>query len=114
MPPTVTTERTVGEAVDLSPLSYLKGGPGRGAVFELDSLALFLLVGLAAGWVASSLVRGQAAGAAQSLVVGVVGAILGGVIFNALGLRITGPLGSLVVAASGAVVLLLVVEFVSE
>lgn len=100
--------------MDLTPFSYLKGGPGRGSVFELDSLVLFLLVGLAAGWVASGLVRGQAAGGAQNLVVGVVGAMLGGVIFDALGLKIAGLPGSLVVAAVGAVVLLLVIEFISE
>ena len=97
-----------------TPLAYLKGGPGRGAAFELDSLALFLLVGLAAGWIAGSLVGGRSVSVAQSLVVGVVGAILGGVLFDLLGLKFPGPLSPLVVAVVGAVVLLLVVEFVSE
>jgi uncharacterized membrane protein YeaQ/YmgE (transglycosylase-associated protein family) len=100
--------------VNFTPLAFLKGGPGRGAAFELDSLAMFLLVGLAAGWIAGSLVGGRSASMVQNLVVGVVGAILGGVLFDLLGLKIPGPLSPLVIAVAGAVVLLLVVDFVSD
>jgi uncharacterized membrane protein YeaQ/YmgE (transglycosylase-associated protein family) len=65
----------------------------------------FLIVGLIAGYIASRL-SGQRRSLLQNLVVGVVGAMLGGVIFWAVGLQATGPIGALVIAIVGSVVLL--------
>ncbi len=70
----------------------------------------FLIIGLIAGWIASVLVRGQGMGILLNLVIGVVGAFIGGWIFRALG---TGPMGfwgSLIAAVVGAVILLLIVR----
>jgi uncharacterized membrane protein YeaQ/YmgE (transglycosylase-associated protein family) len=66
----------------------------------------FLLIGVAAGWLASQLMKGGGSGLVGDLAVGVIGAILGGFLFGLLGLSATGPLGSLVTATVGAVVLL--------
>jgi uncharacterized membrane protein YeaQ/YmgE (transglycosylase-associated protein family) len=65
----------------------------------------FLIVGLIAGYAASKL-TGKPQSLVQNLVVGVVGAMLGGVLFWAVGLQATGLIGALVVATVGSVVLL--------
>jgi uncharacterized membrane protein YeaQ/YmgE (transglycosylase-associated protein family) len=66
----------------------------------------FLLIGLAAGWLAGKITKGSGFGVIGDLVVGVVGAMLGGLLFRLVGLAATGLLGSLVVATIGAIVLL--------
>jgi uncharacterized membrane protein YeaQ/YmgE (transglycosylase-associated protein family) len=75
----------------------------------------FLLIGLAAGWLAGRLMRGSSFGALGDIVVGVVGALLGGFLFRTFGLSIRGGLlGSLIVATIGAVVLLYLLRFVER
>ena len=67
----------------------------------------FILIGLAAGWLAGQLVKGGSFGLLGDIIVGVIGALLGGFLFSALGLSSGGGLlGSLLVATIGAVVLL--------
>jgi uncharacterized membrane protein YeaQ/YmgE (transglycosylase-associated protein family) len=67
----------------------------------------FLLIGLAAGWLAGQLMRGGGFGLVGDIVVGVIGALLGGFLFSTFGVSTGGGLlGSLIVATIGAVVLL--------
>jgi uncharacterized membrane protein YeaQ/YmgE (transglycosylase-associated protein family) len=67
----------------------------------------FILIGLVAGWLAGQLVKGGGFGIVGDLVLGIVGAVLGGFIFRLFGLTGNGGLiGSLVVATLGAVILL--------
>lgn len=73
----------------------------------------FLLIGLCAGWLAGQLTRGGGFGLAGDLVVGVIGAILGGFLFGLVGLAAVGLLGRLVVATVGAIVLLAIVRAVN-
>jgi len=76
----------------------------------------FLLVGLVAGWLAGVLVKGGGFGVVGDIVVGIVGALLGGWIFSALGVT-GGPgglLGSIIVATIGAIVLLVIVRFIKR
>ena len=65
----------------------------------------FLLIGLAAGWLAGMIMRGGGFGVVGDLVVGVIGAMLGGSLFRALGITAYGRLGELITATVGAVVL---------
>jgi uncharacterized membrane protein YeaQ/YmgE (transglycosylase-associated protein family) len=65
----------------------------------------FLIVGLIAGYIASRL-TGERRSLVQNLVVGVIGAVVGGVLFWAVGLQATGLIGALVIATVGSVVLL--------
>lgn len=69
-----------------------------------------LLIGLAAGWLASVLVRGRGLGVGGDILVGIVGAVVGGLVFDALGIAAAGTIGSFVSAVVGAVLLLLVVR----
>lgn len=67
----------------------------------------FILIGIAAGWLAGQLMRGGGFGLVGDLVLGVVGALVGGFLFRQLGLAAGGGLiGALIVATIGAVVLL--------
>ncbi len=67
----------------------------------------FVLIGLAAGWLAGQFMRGGGYGPVGDLVIGVIGALLGGFIFRTAGVYVGGGLfGSLLVATIGAVILL--------
>lgn len=70
----------------------------------------FLLVGLIAGWIASMLVEGRGMGIAADIVVGVLGAFIGGFVFNALGVYSEGFWGAVATSSVGAVVLLFLVN----
>jgi len=73
-------------------------------------LLWFLFVGLVAGWLAGKLTRGAGFGAIADIVIGVVGAFVGGFLFRAIGIVAGGWIGSIVVATVGAVVLVLAVR----
>jgi len=66
----------------------------------------FLLIGLAAGWLANQIMKGGGSGLTTDLIMGVIGSILGGLLFGLLGLAATGLVGSLVTATVGAIVLI--------
>ena len=51
-------------------------------------LIIFLLVGLIAGWLAGQIVRGGGFGLIGDLVVGVIGAFIGGYLLPRLGLHL--------------------------
>lgn len=72
----------------------------------------FLLIGLAAGWLAGLLTRGKGFGAAGNLLVGALGAVLGGFLLDLVGLKSVSLFGSLVTATLGAIALLAVVNFI--
>ena len=50
----------------------------------------FILIGLAAGWVAGQLMKGGGFGAVGDIIVGVIGALLGGFLFRTLGVSAGG------------------------
>lgn len=80
---------------------------GRGVIW-------FLLVGLIAGWLAGKIMKGSGFGMVGDLVVGVLGAILGGWLFGLVGIAGWGFIGSVVVATVGALVLLYAVRLVKR
>ena len=70
----------------------------------------FLLIGLVAGWLASLIIKREGKGIVNYLIIGVVGALLGGFLFRLLHLMAYGQLGELVIATVGAVILLFVLR----
>ncbi len=75
----------------------------------------FLLIGLAAGWLAGQVMKGRGFGLVGNIVIGVIGAVLGGFLFGLLGFSTDGGLiGSLVTAFVGAVALLLIISTVKK
>jgi uncharacterized membrane protein YeaQ/YmgE (transglycosylase-associated protein family) len=84
---------------------------------DITSLVIFLLVGLIAGWLAGKLVRGGGYGLLGDMVIGVLGAIIGGFLLPKVGLGalITVPiLNQIVVATIGAVILLVVLRIIKH
>jgi uncharacterized membrane protein YeaQ/YmgE (transglycosylase-associated protein family) len=78
-------------------------------------LLWFILIGLAAGWLAGQFMRGGGYGLLGDILLGVVGAVVGGYLFHQLGLSAGGGLiGALIVATIGAVVVLFLVRMVKR
>jgi len=75
-----------------------------------QSLIGWLLVGLIAGWLAGKLSRGRGYGCVTDVIVGVLGAFIGGWIFGKLGILGGGFIYSLAAATVGAVVLVGIVH----
>lgn len=65
----------------------------------------WLIIGLIAGWLAGVVGRGRGFGCLADIVLGLIGAVVGGWIFMKLGIRAGGVIGSLAAAFVGAVVL---------
>jgi uncharacterized membrane protein YeaQ/YmgE (transglycosylase-associated protein family) len=82
----------------------------------LEIAIVWLLVGLVSGWLASQVVRGSGSGALTDIVVGIVGAFVGGMVFRAAGWHAPfGGYGGLIfVAFCGAVLLLLIVRVITS
>jgi uncharacterized membrane protein YeaQ/YmgE (transglycosylase-associated protein family) len=72
----------------------------------------WIVIGLIAGWLASKVVKGHGSGLIGNLIVGVIGALLGGWISGTfLGISLTGfNLTTFLIAFGGAVLLLLVLR----
>jgi uncharacterized membrane protein YeaQ/YmgE (transglycosylase-associated protein family) len=77
-------------------------------------LLWFLLVGLVAGWLAGKITKGSGYGVLGDIVIGVVGAYVGGFLFRLLGISAGGTIGSIIVATIGAVVLVYVVRTIKK
>ena len=74
----------------------------------------FILIGIAAGWLAGQFMKGGGYGLVGDLIVGVVGALLGGWLFGLAGIAAAGLIGQLVVATIGAIVLILVLRLIKK
>ena len=76
----------------------------------LMEIVWFLLIGLAAGWLASLIMKRKGKGIVSYLIIGVIGALLGGFLFRLLHLVAYGLVGELVTATVGALILLFVLR----
>lgn len=68
----------------------------------------FLIVGIFAGWAAGKVTDGHVVSSFGDMIVGVIGAFLGGFVFNAIGVAGYGFWGSAAVATVGSVVVLFI------
>ena len=80
---------------------------------DLTALLIFLAIGLVAGWLASLILGGG--GLLRNLIVGVIGAFVGGWLLSAAG--ITLPIGNVLVsqiitATIGAIVVILIARVI--
>src|SRR6266478_9010389 len=82
-----------------------------GITFGLTDLLSWLFVGLLAGFFASVVVRGRGYGCFLDIVIGLVGAFIGGLIASFLGIRGTFHFwGSLLIAFLGACILVAILK----
>lgn len=69
-------------------------------------LIYYLLIGLIAGWLAGKITEGHGFGVIGDLVVGVIGALVGGFLFGLIQLHPSGFFGSIITSSIGAVIFL--------
>lgn len=82
---------------------------------ELQSLLIFLLTGLVAGWIASLVLGGG--GLLRNLVVGVIGALVGGYILKLANVSL--PIGNawlndLFTAVIGAIIVIVIARIIAR
>lgn len=77
-------------------------------------LLWFILIGIAAGWLAGQIMGGGGYGLLGDLILGVIGAIVGGYLFGMLGIGAGGLLGALITATVGAIVLIALLRLIKR
>ncbi len=77
------------------------------------NILAFLMIGILTGWLSGILVEGHGMGVVTDLIVGIIGAFVGGFVFSILGVTAYGFWGSFVMSVIGAVVFLMLVGLFS-
>lgn len=79
-------------------------------IIDATSLVLFLVTGTIAGWLAGRLMKGHDFGIIGNMIVGIIGAFVGGYTFRFLNLSLPVPslVASVIVATIGAIILLII------
>jgi uncharacterized membrane protein YeaQ/YmgE (transglycosylase-associated protein family) len=83
------------------------------ALYIPQSVIAWVIIGLIAGWLAGKVSRGRGFGCIADIILGMVGAILGGWIFSKLSIQGGGLLYSIAAATVGAVILVAVARIFS-
>lgn len=78
------------------------------------NIIYILLVGLIAGWLAGKITKGSGYGIVGDLVIGILGAIIGGHVLGWLGIFTYGLIGSLLSALFGALLLIYAVRLLKR
>ncbi|HEY4383260.1 MAG TPA: GlsB/YeaQ/YmgE family stress response membrane protein [Ktedonobacteraceae bacterium] len=79
----------------------------------LAAIIWWIVVGLVAGFLASVVMRGGGYGVVGDVIVGLVGALIGGFLANLVGLGAGGMIGTIIVAFIGACILIAILRLVS-
>jgi uncharacterized membrane protein YeaQ/YmgE (transglycosylase-associated protein family) len=72
----------------------------------ITNLIYWVVVGLIAGWAAGKIMKGGGYGTVMDIVLGIVGAVVGGWLLGLLGITAGGLIGTIIVAIIGAVFLI--------
>jgi uncharacterized membrane protein YeaQ/YmgE (transglycosylase-associated protein family) len=83
------------------------------SVYIPQSVIAWVIIGLIAGWLAGTVSRGRGFGCIADIILGMVGAVIGGWIFERLNIRGGGLLYSIAAATVGAVILVAVARIFS-
>ena len=81
---------------------------------ELGAIVVWIIVGLVAGFLASKVVSGHGMGLIWDIVVGILGAFVGGWLASLVGIAVTNILLQVVVAFVGAVILLIIFRAITS
>jgi uncharacterized membrane protein YeaQ/YmgE (transglycosylase-associated protein family) len=79
----------------------------------MSGIIWWIIIGLIAGWATGKIMKGSGYGPLMDIVLGIVGAIIGGWIVTALGLGGGGLIWSIIVAIIGAVILVWLVRLIT-
>jgi uncharacterized membrane protein YeaQ/YmgE (transglycosylase-associated protein family) len=80
----------------------------------LQSFLVFLILGALAGWISGLIAKGRGFGLPGNIIVGIVGAFLGGFVFRVLGISAYTFLGQLIFAVLGALLFLWLLRFIRK
>jgi uncharacterized membrane protein YeaQ/YmgE (transglycosylase-associated protein family) len=81
---------------------------------NLRGLVIALLIGALAGWLSGLITKGRGFGVAGNIIVGIIGAFLGGFCFGILGIAATNLLGQLIFAVLGSLLFLWLLRFIKR
>jgi len=70
------------------------------------NVVAFLVIGLIAGWLAARIMKRRTRRALHYLLLGVIGSLIGGFVFDLVGLKAVGMLGNIVMATAGLIALI--------
>jgi len=76
----------------------------------MTGLVWSVLIGLIAGWLAGTVMKGRGYGVLMDIVLGIIGGVIGRVVFGLFGLTAWNVVGSIVVSFAGAVILIALVR----
>jgi uncharacterized membrane protein YeaQ/YmgE (transglycosylase-associated protein family) len=80
----------------------------------ISNLIWWVLVGLIAGWAAGKIMKGGGYGVAMDIVLGVIGAVVGGWLVGILGFQAGGFISTIIVAIIGAVFLIWISRMIKK
>ena len=81
---------------------------------DIQTLLIILAIGAVAGWLAGVIMKGGGYGLLGDIVIGIIGAFIGGFLFSRLGIPIGGLIGQIITATVGAVVLIFVLRLIKK
>ena len=76
----------------------------------LSGLIWAVVIGLIAGWLAGTVMKGRGYGVLMDILLGIVGGVVGRFVFGLLGLSSWNVIGSIIVSFVGAVILIWLVR----
>lgn len=78
-------------------------------------IVFLLLIGAVSGWIAGQIMKGGGFGLIGNIIIGILGAFIGGFLLTKLGITIgSGVFGLIITSVIGAVVLLFIVGLVKK
>jgi len=80
----------------------------------MGDLIYWIVVGLIAGWLAGKVMKGGGYGVLIDIILGILGAIVGGWVFGLLQLHAGGLMWSIIVAFVGAVILVWITRLLKK
>lgn len=80
----------------------------------ITNLIYWVVVGLIAGWAAGKIMKGGGYGVAMDIVLGIIGAVVGGWLMGFFGIHAGGLIGTIVVAIIGAVFLIWLTRLIKK
>jgi len=83
------------------------------SIYIPQSVIAWVIIGLIAGWLAGTVSRGRGFGCIADIILGMVGAVLGGWIFSKLNIQGGAMLFSIAAATVGAVILVAIARIFS-
>jgi uncharacterized membrane protein YeaQ/YmgE (transglycosylase-associated protein family) len=80
----------------------------------IHGLIWWIVVGLIAGWAAGRIMKGGGYGVVMDIVLGIIGAVVGGWLMGMFGISAGGFVGTIIVAIIGAVVLIWITRLLKK